>query len=112
MKYHKVTAYHPQANELVERFNRTLKKTLSKICEETEEWDNFIAPALFAYQTTKIETVGVAPSILENERTLKLPGGSQRNETIWQRIEKMVTDLLIFQENAMKVLKKAQEKMQ
>jgi Integrase zinc binding domain/Integrase core domain len=112
MKHHRVTAYHPQANGLVERFNGTLKKTLSKICEETEEWDKFIAPALFAYRTSKVDTIGVAPSILENGRTLKLPGGSQSNETIWQRVEKMVIDLPIFQENAMKVLKKAQEKMQ
>ena len=36
MKHHKITAYHPQANGLVERFNGTLKKTLAKLSEESD----------------------------------------------------------------------------
>ena len=42
MKYHKITAYHPQANGLAERFNGTLKQTLAKISEGVENWDDFI----------------------------------------------------------------------
>ena len=73
MKHHKITAYHPQANGLVERFNGTLKKTLVKICEETNEWDQFIAPALFAYRSSKVDTIGLTPSMMEFGREMKLP---------------------------------------
>src|ERR1044072_998434 len=48
MKHHKITAYHPQANGLVEKFNGTLKKTLAKLVEESDQWDNLIPLALFA----------------------------------------------------------------
>ena len=37
MKHHKITAYHPQANGLVERFNGTLKQTLAKIFAGVED---------------------------------------------------------------------------
>jgi transposase InsO family protein len=57
IKHHKITAYHPQANGQIERFNGTFKKTLTKISKETNDWDEFIAPALFAYRTSKIEAI-------------------------------------------------------
>src|ERR1044072_1444817 len=59
MKHHKITAYHPQANGLVERFNGTLKKTLAKLYEESDQWDELIPPALFAYRSSPIESIGV-----------------------------------------------------
>ena len=49
MKHHKITAYHPQANGLVEKFNGTLKRILAKLTEESDQWDDLIPPALFAY---------------------------------------------------------------
>jgi transposase InsO family protein len=52
IKYHKVIAYHLQANGLVECFNRILKKTLAKLNEETNEWDELISPTLFTYQSS------------------------------------------------------------
>ena len=111
MKHHKITAYHPQANGLVERFNGTLKRTLSKIVEEPYDWDKYIAPALFAYRTSKVETIGVAPSFLEFGRTLRLPKECKYNESVWERIQHMVDKVPMFRKTAKQTIKKAQEKM-
>ena len=65
MKHHKITAYHPQANGLVKRFNKTLKRTLAKFVEESDQWNDLIPPALFAYRSSPIESIGVPPAFLE-----------------------------------------------
>ena len=70
MKYHKVIAYHSQANGLVERLNGTLKKTLTKLMENVEEWDKMIPPALFAYRSALIESIGTSPAFLEFDKEL------------------------------------------
>ena len=46
------SAYHPQWNGQVERFNRTLEAMLSKVVKENQrDWDTLIPPLLFAYRT-------------------------------------------------------------
>src|ERR1044071_9137013 len=50
MKHHKVTAYYPQANGLVERFNGTLKKTLAKISAGEEDSDDFLIAGLLVHR--------------------------------------------------------------
>src|ERR1044071_5444173 len=52
MKHYKVTAYHSQANGLVECFNGTLKKTLTKLIEESDQWDDLIPLVLFVYRSS------------------------------------------------------------
>src|SRR5215208_1624765 len=95
MKHHQVTAYHPQSNGLVERLNGTLKKTLVKIMENVDSWDEMIPPALFAYRTTPIESIGTSPAFLEYGREVRIPLEITKGETIWERIKKLVIDVPI-----------------
>ena len=50
IKHRLSTPYHPQTNDLVERFNQTLCEKLAKMAEETIMWDEFIDLALIAYR--------------------------------------------------------------
>ena len=54
--------YHPICNGLVERFNGTLKKMLTRMCaERLKDWDKFIDPLLFAYREVPQESLGFSP---------------------------------------------------
>ena len=48
------SAYHPQANGLVERMNRTLTASLTKLTRErAEDWDICLPLTLWGYRTTR-----------------------------------------------------------
>ena len=59
------TAYHPQCDGLVERFNRTLKSMLRKHASRFgKEWDRHLYGVLWAYRNTPHESTGEKPSFL------------------------------------------------
>ena len=59
------TAYHPQCDGMVERFNRTLKSMLRKHAAKFgEQWDTYLFGALWAYRNTPHESTGEKPSFL------------------------------------------------
>src|ERR1044071_1907148 len=100
-KHHKVTAYRPQANGLVEGFNKTLKQMLRKLSEGLGDWDDYLPPTLFAYRTSHIENVRIAPDILTYGRTMRLPNEAIKRESVWERVKHMVTQVPIFRQEAL-----------
>ena len=56
------TAYHPQTNGQVERWNATLRPQLNKLAEQQPaDWDKFLSAIVAAYNSGEHSTTGVAP---------------------------------------------------
>ena len=70
----RTTAYHPQGNGQVERFNRTLESMLAKVVNDNQkDWDKHLPRALFAYRTSLHETTKFTPFFLNFGRSPSLP---------------------------------------
>ena len=70
----RTTAYRPQSDGLVERFNRTLKQMVSVLCETAgENWDQLISIVLLTYRTTVHESTGFTPFFLMYGREARQP---------------------------------------
>ncbi|GFT95393.1 transposon Ty3-I Gag-Pol polyprotein [Trichonephila clavipes] len=71
-KHKKRTGYHPQTNELTERFNKTLEDMLSMyVGVEQTNWDEILF-VTFAYYTAKQETTGYTPFYLLHGREAEI----------------------------------------
>lgn len=68
------TAYHPQTDGLVERFNRTLTDMLSKkVLRSSKDWDVQLSYVLFAYRASPQQSTGESPFFLLYGRDPVLP---------------------------------------
>ena len=68
------TAYHPQSDGLVERFNRTLLDMLSKTVKAGgKDWDVRLTYLLFAYRSIVQPSTGESPFFLLYGRDPQLP---------------------------------------
>lgn len=85
-KLHKLTgtkqrvtsAYHPQANGLVERQNRTIQGSLLKVLgSKQERWPDALQGVLFAFRTARHKSTGQTPFQMMYGRKAVLPCENQ-----------------------------------
>ena len=74
IKKTRTTAYHPQCDGLVERQNRTLQNILASfVSEHSADWDEWLAQAVFAYNTSVHESTGISPYEMVFGRPARMP---------------------------------------
>lgn len=82
------SAYHPQTDGLVERFNRTLAKMLAAYVEKNQkDWDEHLPYVLFAYRTAEQSSTKEEPFFLMYGRRSRYPlqiSYTPHNETVRQ----------------------------
>ena len=80
---HHTTAYHPEANGLVERMHRRMKESLIALCEEARNtWYWRLPMTLLAIRTTFKPDVGASPADLVYGEGLAIPGEILGNENL------------------------------
>lgn len=67
----KTTAYHPQANGMIERWHRVLKAAI--LCHSTENWTSYLPVILLGMRATFKEDISATPAELVYGTTLRLP---------------------------------------
>ena len=68
------SAYHPQSEGMVERFNNTLAESISMfVSSNQKDWDLFIPSILFAYRVSPCVSTGDSPFYLLYGREPRLP---------------------------------------
>ncbi len=92
------TAYHPQANGVLERFHRTLKTAL-KACLANANWSMELPWVLLGLHTAPKAALGCSPAQLVYGRHLHIPGrvlpsssGDSATPTL-ERLQKLDADL-------------------
>ena len=70
----RTTAYHPEGNRMVERFNRTMGAMIrSLIGEEHDNWDKILPLTLMAYRSSVHETTQQTPHMMLFGREMTVP---------------------------------------
>ena len=109
------TAYHPEANGLVERFNQTIMNILNTLCDyETEHWSDYLAPATWAYNTSMQEALKESPYVVLYGRQPLLigPGMDSIELDKYETQQSYIQSMLEHFDYVNKVVKPEMEKAQ
>src|SRR6266496_2536364 len=112
IKHSLLSPYHPQSNELVERFNKMLCEGIAKLAEEIDQWDRFIQPVLFAYRTKELRISKQSPYMLVygREPTLVTDYGKHRG-SIMERLLEIIEKVSQLREAARRAIRKSQAEL-
>ena len=70
----RTTAYHPQSNGFIERYNHTLQSMLSKLIEgDQRNWDRALPIAMMAYRSLVHYSTSVSPAKMLFGREIQQP---------------------------------------
>ncbi|TKJ32064.1 MAG: hypothetical protein CEE38_23710, partial [Planctomycetes bacterium B3_Pla] len=70
----RTTAFHPQSDGFIERFNRTLQQMLALYTNNSQtDWDQVLPIVMAAYRATPQDTTGQSPNLLMMGREILMP---------------------------------------
>jgi len=71
----KTTAYHPQCNSQAEVANKTIAKYLASFVDDTTlDWEDYLAPLMFCYNTSFHRSIKSSPYFLTHGLEARQPG--------------------------------------
>jgi len=115
--YHHIfcTAYRPQSNGAIERFISTFVTQLAKLTDnESNNWDDYLYPIVFAYNTGVHSTTNFSPFELTFGRRANLPTDSPPTTFTFQHpndyFHQLVRNLKSYHQTAKEIMLKQQQK--
>lgn len=110
----KSTAYHPQTNGAIERFNSTFERQIAKLTDhQLNDWDLHLKSITFAYNTGQHATTKFSPYQLQFGRNPRLPPDTSTNVYEFSKpndyFQHLKQTLKIYQQHVLHNIKQQQQ---
>ncbi|CAF0849562.1 unnamed protein product [Didymodactylos carnosus] len=103
------TAYHPQTNGMIERFNATFVPQLAKLQDkQSNNWDLYLSSVVFAYNTGQHFSTGYSPFQLLFGCDAKLPPDAPPKQLIFNKpndyFQQLTNNLKTYHQHARQLM--------